>query len=153
MAVKLLDDFSKSLGLETVKGGANLVKALFKLAETLEKYKDTQELKSAIEKINIESLLDALNSPLGSVVRDSVPFLPIATGIISYIVKQSRQEPTLEDEVQLLVQVAFLESFRQFFVEHPEIKEQFTDTEASEDVEKQIKKLDEGVSLNDGDTE
>ncbi|WP_370496391.1 pentapeptide repeat-containing protein [Trichodesmium erythraeum] len=136
-----MDDFSKSLGLETVNGGANLVKALFKLAETLEKYKDTQELKSAIEKINIESLLDALNSPLGSVVRDSVPFLPIATGIISYIVKQSRQEPTLEDEVQLLVQVAFLESFRQFFVEHPEIKEQFTDTEASEDVKKQIKKL------------
>ena len=69
MAVKLLNDFSKSLGLETVNGGANLVKALFKLAETLEKYKDTQELKSAIEKINIESLLDALNSPLGSVVE------------------------------------------------------------------------------------
>lgn len=87
MVVKLLDDFSKFFGLEIVNGGVNFVKVFFKLVEILEKYKDIQELKFVIEKINIEFLLDVLNFLLGSVVRDSVFFLFIVIGIIFYIVK------------------------------------------------------------------
>ena len=136
---------------ETLKGGVESAKAVLELAKELKEGADIPKLKPFIE--NIDSVLDVLNLPLVRVAGAGLPFLPIAIGIISYIVKQSRREPTLEDEVQLVAQVAFLESFRQFFIEHPEIKEQLTDTEASEDVEKQIKKLDEGVSLNDGDTE
>ena len=136
---------------ETLKGGVESAKAVLELAKELKEGADIPKLKPFIEKI--DSVLDVLNLPLVRVAGAGLPFLPIAIGIISYIVKQSRREPTLEDEVQLVAQVAFLESFRQFFIEHPEIKEQLTDTQASEDVEKQIKKLDEGVSLNDGDTE
>ena len=136
---------------ETLKGGVESAKAVLELAKELKEGADIPKLKPFIE--NIDSVLDVLNLPLVRVAGAGLPFLPIAIGIISYIVKQSRREPTLEDEVQLVAQVAFLESFRQFFIEHPEIKEQLTDTQASEDVEKQIKKLDEGVSLNDGDTE
>ena len=136
---------------ETVKGGVESAKAVFEVANKLKEGKDTQELKPFIEKI--DSVLDVLSSPLGSVVGAGLPFLPIATGIISYIVKQSRREPTLKDEVQLVAQVAFLESFRHFFIEYPEIKEQLTETEASEDVQKEIKKLDEDIDFNDGDAQ
>ena len=72
---------------ETVKGGVESAKAVFEVANKLKEGKDTQELKPFIEKI--DSVLDVLSSPLGSVVGAGLPFLPIATGIISYIVKQS----------------------------------------------------------------
>nr|WP_293144816.1 pentapeptide repeat-containing protein [Okeania sp. SIO3I5] len=84
-------------------------------------------------------------------MKESLPFLPIATGIISFIVEKTRQEPTLEDAVQLVAQVAYLESFRQFFIDFPEIQDKLTETEASEAVQKQINKLDEEVYFNDRD--
>ncbi|OZH52336.1 low-complexity protein [Hydrocoleum sp. CS-953] len=132
-----------------VTGGVEASKALFEIAKALQENKDAKELKPFIE--NIDSVLDVLNSPLGKVVKESLPFLPIATGIIAYIVKQSRREPTLEDAVQLVAQVAYLESFRQFFIEHPEISERLTETEASEAVQKKINKLDEDINFNDRD--
>ncbi|NES04920.1 MAG: low-complexity protein [Okeania sp. SIO2F4] len=134
---------------ETVKGGVESAKAVLEIAKALQESKDAKELKPFIE--NVGSVLDVLNSPLGKVVGAGLPFLPIATGIISYIVKQSRQEPSLEDEVQLVAQVAYLESFRKFFIEHPEIKDRLTETEASEAVQKQINKLDEKFYFNDRD--
>ncbi len=78
--------------------------------------------------------------------------MPIATGIITFIIEKTRQEPTLEDEVQLVAQVAYLESLRRFLIDHPEISEKLTETEASEAVQKQIKKLDEEIDFNDRDT-
>ncbi len=134
---------------ETVKGGVESAKAVFEIAKALQKSKDAKELKPFIE--NIDSVLDVLNSPLGKVVGAGLPFLPIATGIIAYIVQQSRQEPTLEDEVQLVAQVAYLESIRNFFQEHPEISDKLTETEASEAVQKQINKLDEEIDFKDRD--
>ncbi len=134
---------------ETVKGGVESAKAVFEIAKAIQENKDAQVLKPFIE--NIDSVLDVLNSPLGKVVKESLPFLPIATGIISFIVEKTRQEPTLEDAVQLVAQVAYLESFIQFFIEHPEISERLTETEASEAVQKQINKLDKDIDFNDRD--
>ncbi len=131
---------------ETVKGGVESAKAVFEIAKAIQENKDAKELKPFIE--NIDSVLDMLNSPLGKVFGAGLPFLPIATGIIAYIVKESRQEPRLEDEVQLVAQVAYLESIRQFFIEHPEISERLTETEASEAVQQQINKLDEDIDFN-----
>ncbi|WP_293158922.1 pentapeptide repeat-containing protein [Okeania sp. SIO2C9] len=65
--------------------------------------------------------------------------------------KKTRKEPTLEDEVQLVVQVAYLESLRKFLISHPEISEKLTETEASEAVQKRIKNLDEEINFNDRD--
>ncbi|NEP08206.1 MAG: hypothetical protein F6K25_08870 [Okeania sp. SIO2G4] len=93
--------------------------------------------------------MDVLNSPLGKVAGAGLPFLPIATGIITFIIEKTRQEPTLEDEVQLVAQVAYLESLRRFLIDHSEISEKLTETEASEAVQKQIKKLDEEIDFND----
>jgi len=133
--------------LETVQGGAESAKAVLEIAKALQENKDAQELKPFIE--NIDSVLDVLNSPWVSIVKESLPFLPIATEIISYIVEKTRKEPTLEDAVQLVAQVAYLESIRQFFIDNPEIQNRLTETEASEAVQKQINKLDEEVNFND----
>ncbi|NES87840.1 hypothetical protein D5R40_30565 [Okeania hirsuta] len=118
---------------ETVKGGVESGRAVLEIAKALEN-KDAKELKPFIE--NIDSLLDVLNSPLGKVAGAGLPFLPIATGIITFIIEKTRQEPTLEDEVQLVAQVAYLESLRIFLIDHPEISEKLTETEASEAVQK-----------------
>ncbi|NET16963.1 MAG: low-complexity protein, partial [Okeania sp. SIO1H6] len=134
---------------ETVKGGVESAKAVLEIAKAIQENKDAQVLKPFIE--NIDSVLDVLNSPLGKVVKESLPFLPIATGIIAYIVDKTRQEPTLEDAVQLVAQVAYLESFRQFFIDYPEIQDKLTETEASEAVKQQINKLDEDIDFNDRD--
>lgn len=132
---------------ETVKGGVESGKAVLEIAKALQENKDAKELKPFIE--NIDSVLDVLNSPLGKVAGAGLPFLPIATGIITFIIEKTRQEPTLEDEVQLVAQVAYLESLRRFLIDHPEISEKLTETEASEAVKKQIKKLDEEIDFND----
>ncbi|GFZ95890.1 pentapeptide repeat-containing protein [Okeania sp. KiyG1] len=135
--------------LSVTGSGIEASKAVFELMETLQKGKNVGELKPIID--NINSVLDVLNSPLKKVVEVGLPFLSIATGIISYIVEQTRQEPTLEDSVELIAQVAYLESIRQFFIEHPEIQDRLTETEASEAVQKQINKLDEEINFNDRD--
>ncbi|NEP90455.1 MAG: low-complexity protein [Okeania sp. SIO2C2] len=131
---------------ETVKGGVESGKAVLEIAKALQENKDAKELKPFIE--NIDSVLDVLNSPLGKVAGAGLPFLPIATGIITFIIEKTRQEPTLEDEVQLVAQVAYLESLRQFLIDHPKIQNRLTETEASEAVQKQIKKLDGEIYFN-----
>ncbi|NEQ76405.1 MAG: low-complexity protein [Okeania sp. SIO2C9] len=132
---------------ETVKGGVESGKAVLEIAKALQENKDAKELKPFIE--NIDSVLDVLNSPLGKVAGAGLPFLPIATGIITFIIEKTRQEPTLEDEVQLVAQVAYLESLRRFLIYHPEISEKLTETEASDAVQKRIQNLDEEINFND----
>lgn len=128
----------------TVSGGVEAGKAVLELAKALNENKKAQELKPIIE--NIDSLLDVLNSPLGKVAGTALPFLPIATGILSYIAEQTRSEPTLEDSVQLVSQVAYLESLRHFLQDNPELE--LAATQASEKVAKQIKKLGETLEIN-----
>jgi len=153
MAGKLWGNIRRILNInlsETVKGGIESGKAVFKLAEVLPavlpESKDAKELKPFIE--NIDSVLDVLNSPLGKVVGAGLPFLPIATGIISYIVEKTRQELTLEDEVQLVAQVAYLESIRK-----SKILDNLIETEASEAVQKKIKTLEDELEFNEQDAD
>ncbi|NEN88656.1 MAG: low-complexity protein [Okeania sp. SIO3H1] len=124
-------------------------KAVLEIAKAIQENKDARVLKPLIE--NIDSVLDVLNFPLEKVFGADLPFSPIATGIISFIVEKTRQEPTLEDAVQLVAQVAYLESIRQFFIDYPEIKSRLIESEASEAVQKQIKNLEEEIDFNDRD--
>ncbi|MGB3534932.1 MAG: pentapeptide repeat-containing protein [Microcoleaceae cyanobacterium] len=120
-------------------GSADTAKAVLGLAKALDQNKGIKELKPFLE--NIDSLLDILNSPLAQVVGSTLPFVPIATTILTYIAQQTRSEPTLEDSVLLVGQVAYLESIKQFLKTHPEI--QLTETSASEKLGKKIEKLGE----------
>ncbi|NEO57719.1 MAG: low-complexity protein [Okeania sp. SIO3B5] len=135
--------------LSVIGSGIESAKAVLEIAKAIQENKDARVLKPLIE--NIDSVLDVLNFPLGKVFGAGLPFSPIATGIISFIVEKTRHEPTLEDEVQLVAQVAYLESIRNFFIEHPEIKEKLTEAEALEAVKKQINKLDKEINFNERD--
>lgn len=88
---------------------------------------------------NIDSLLEILNSPLGQVVKSTVPFVSISTTIVKFFVKKFQKEPTLESSVALVSQAAYLESLRQFFKNNPEIQKQLNETRASKEVAKKIK--------------
>ncbi|ERT04115.1 pentapeptide repeats family protein [Lyngbya aestuarii BL J] len=128
----------------TVSTSVEAGKAVFELAKALKENKNDEKLAPIIN--NIDSLLDVLNSPLGEVAKATLPFLPIATGILSYIAEQTRSEPSLEDSVQLVSQVAYLESLRVFLEEHPELE--LAENTASEKVAKQIKKLGETIEVD-----
>lgn len=128
----------------TVSAGVEGGKAVFELAKALQENKNAKELAPIIN--NIDSLLDVLNSPLGKVAGTALPFLPIATGILTYIAKQTSSEPSLENSVQLVSEVAYLESLRHFLREHPELE--LAENTASEKVSKKIKKLGETLEVD-----
>ncbi|MEA5496136.1 NACHT domain-containing protein [Limnoraphis robusta] len=128
----------------TVSAGVEGGKAVFELAKALQENKNAKELAPIIE--NFDSLLDVLNSPLGKVAGTALPFLPIATGILTYIAEQTRSEPSLADSVQLVSQVAYLESLRVFLKEHPKLK--LAENTASSQLAKKIKKLGETLEVD-----
>ncbi|MDY6806621.1 MAG: pentapeptide repeat-containing protein [Cyanobacteriota bacterium] len=130
---------------ETSAAGVEVMEKLFALAGVLEENKDAAQLKPIID--NLDSFLDVLNSPLGQVTEQTLPFVSIATSILKYVVKQSKGEPTLADSVELVSEVAYLESLRQFLRDRPEI--QLQQKEASEEIRKKIKKLGEGIEFGD----
>ncbi|WP_071515904.1 pentapeptide repeat-containing protein [Geitlerinema sp. PCC 9228] len=134
---------------ETAKGSAETGKAVLDLAEKLQKNQDIQALQPYISKI--DSLLDALNSPLANVVGATFPFLPLATGVLQLIAKQTRQEPSLQDEVLLVSQTAYLQSMQQFFQDHPEIQQQLQEQPASEATQQKIKQLGTHLVNANGD--
>jgi uncharacterized protein YjbI with pentapeptide repeats len=96
---------------ETTKAGAESAKAVFDLAKTVqEKGKDAGALKPYVEQIG--SLLEVLNSPLATLVKDTIPFAPIAVTMLQLVCDATKKEPTLEQSVALVVQAAYLESLR-----------------------------------------
>ena len=126
------DDFP-----ETVEGGVEAAKAVFELAKTLDEQKDNNpQIKELVERI--PTLLEALNSPLGQVINSSVPFLPIATGIIKFAIAANKKEPTIAETVALVSQVAYLESIKDTL---PSELISSDDRNNSLKVEKQLKKV------------
>ena len=139
---------------DAVKDSANAAKAVLDLAKALEENKTAKELAPLIA--NIDSLLDVLNSPMAKVIGSGLPFVPLATGILQFLVEKTRQEPSLEDAVLLVSQAAYLESARQclrgYLLEHPEFKAtiiQQKQKNASEAVAKQIQQV--GKLLDSGE--
>ena len=133
------------LSWETPAAGVEVIEKLFALANALQENKDAAELKLIIDKL--DSVLDVLNSPLGKVAKESLPFVFIATSLLKYVVEKSSGEPTLADSVELVSQVAYLESLCQFLRDHTEIK--LREEKASDEVRKKIKKLGEGIEFDD----
>jgi hypothetical protein len=97
---------------EVVKTGADALKGLLDLGKTLkEKQGNLEQAKSAISPYVTEmsSLLDVLNSPIAAVVKDVIPFAPIAVTILQIICDATKREPTLEQCVALMSQAAYLD--------------------------------------------
>ena len=126
---------------DTVKDVVEGSKAVFGLAKVVQENKNASEIESLLKADNINSLLDALNSPLGKMVKEALPFLPIASILLRFIVEKNKKEPDLDMSVALISQVAYLESLRDFLGKHSEIADKLQDKAASKDMEKKIATL------------
>ena len=126
---------------EIVKGGVDAANAVLGLAKTLNDNDVKTDLSVFVGQFS--SLLEILNSPLGQVVGSTLPFLPIATGLLKFCIENSKSEPTLADCVALVSQAAYLESLRALLnlPENKAVLEQAGATPASQDMAQHLKKL------------
>ncbi|MDY7015926.1 MAG: hypothetical protein SVX43_20490, partial [Cyanobacteriota bacterium] len=96
---------------DTIDGAIETFDAVASLAETLEEEgPNLQQLVPLIDRI--DSLLDILNSPFVQVVNSSLPFIPIATGLLKFSLDIVKRKPALSETVALVSQAAYLESLR-----------------------------------------
>jgi hypothetical protein len=133
---------------EVVKTGADTLKGLLDLGKTLkEKQGNLEQAKSAIAPYvnEMSSLLDVLNSPIAAVVKDVIPFAPIAVTILQLICEATKREPTLEECVALMTQAAYLQSLQDAFgtVEGKALVGRLKPEKATEQVQAEIRKLGE----------
>ncbi|MBW4443681.1 MAG: pentapeptide repeat-containing protein [Plectolyngbya sp. WJT66-NPBG17] len=128
--------------VEQTKAGAESAKAVFDLAKTVkEKAPEAQAIKPFVEQIG--SLLDVLNSPLGQIAKDAIPFAPIAVTILQLICEATKKESTLEQSVALVVQVAYLESVRSYLRSEEALLAEIGEKQVSEGVSRKIRDLAE----------
>ena len=82
---------------------------------------DGQTLAPMIDRL--DSLLDALNAPLGKLVREAPSFASMGTDLLAFYRQATQQEPTLAQTIALMSQAAYLESFREFVKRHPKVEQ------------------------------
>ncbi len=71
----------------------------------------------------LDSLLDALNAPLGKLVREAPSFASMGTDLMTFYCQATQKEPTLAQTIALVSQAAYLESFREFVKRHPKVEQ------------------------------
>jgi Pentapeptide repeats (8 copies)/NACHT domain len=135
----------------TVKGSVDSLKTIAELAKAIRENKSAKELTPLIN--HFSSLLDVLSSPLGQVATAALPFVPLATGLLKYIVEATRQEPTLEVGVAIAAQTAYLKSVQVFLEQHPELVQRLSDQPASEALTKQIQQVGKKLELDGKEVE
>lgn len=147
MATKIgsfLEKIANKSVVEITKTGAESAKAALEFAKTLkEKSPDVATLKPYAGQMT--SLLELLNSPIAQIVKDAIPFAPIAVTLLNLVHEATKQELTLEECMALVVQLAYLDSVRAFLSEID-----VAQNEASQSVSRQIRSLAE-VEMNDRD--
>ena len=138
---------------ETIKGGVESADKLVKLAEVLNK-KENASLKDLIPYFQqTASLLDVLNSPLGQVIGASIPFIGIATGLLTFLIEKSKKELSIEDSIFIVAQGAYLESFKDFFKQHPEIQNKLQETTVAKELSERIQSFGENFALDQKEAE
>ncbi|MEB3191354.1 MAG: pentapeptide repeat-containing protein [Snowella sp.] len=153
---KLWDRLNTDIQLdwnETIKGGVESADNIFKLAEVWNK-KENASLADWVPYFQqTASLLDVLNSPLGQVIGASIPFIGIATGSLTFLIEKTKKELSIEDSIFIVAQGAYLESFKDFFTQHPEIESKVKETKVSEALSKQIQSFGENFALDQKEAE
>jgi hypothetical protein len=135
----------------TVQGSVDSLKTIAELAKAIQDNKSAQELAPLAN--HFSSLLDVLSSPLGQVATAALPFVPLATGLLKYIVEATRQEPTLEVGVAIAAQTAYLKSVQVFLEQHPELVQRLSDQPASEALTNQIQQVGKKLELDGKEVE
>jgi hypothetical protein len=116
---------------EVTKTGTDAAKAVFDLAKTVkEQQPKVETLKPYIGQIS--SLLDVLNAPFAQIVKDAIPFAPLAITILKLVCDYTHKEPSLEQCVALVSQVAYLESLQVILKENPDVLDRLGEVPVSD---------------------
>jgi hypothetical protein len=125
MATRLWNFLTTDYDLAALATGdraADAADAVLSLAEVLTKESpDRRRVASLISQL--DSLLDAINAPLGKLMGATLPFVAISTGLLKVYGETAKTEPTLAQAVALMSQAAYLESLREFVRQHPKIQQ------------------------------
>lgn len=129
MATRLWDFLSTDIGdlvsLDTADRAADAADAVLGLAAVLaEEGPNVQQLAPLVSQL--DSLLDALNAPLGKLAGGTLPLVGLGTGLLKFYRETAQKEPTLTQAVALVSQAAYLESFRDFIKTHPKVEQWLT---------------------------
>ncbi|MBD2606636.1 pentapeptide repeat-containing protein [Scytonema hofmannii FACHB-248] len=140
---KNIQELNWGQGVEVTKTGAEAAKVVFDLAKAINEQKPkAEDLKPYIAQIS--SLLDVINAPLGQIAGSVIPFAPIAITTLKLIVDATKKEPSLENCVILVSQVAYVESLQAILKEDSQLQQKINqDSAVSETLARQIKKLGE----------
>lgn len=125
MATRLWNFLATDLALavpEPADRAADAADAVLGLAEVLkEERPDLMRVSALVSQL--DSLLDAINAPLGKLIGATLSFVAISTGLLKVYGETTKTEPTLAQAVALMSQAAYLESLREFVRQHPKIEQ------------------------------
>lgn len=125
MATRLWNFLTTDLapaGLEPTDRVADAADAVLGLAEVLMEASPNLGRVAALVS-QLDSLLEAINAPLGKLMGATLPFVVISTGLLKVYGETTKKEPTLAQAIALMSQAAYLESLREFVRQHPKIEQ------------------------------
>jgi hypothetical protein len=109
----------------TIPGTTDAGDAVLSLVEILAEEGPTSDrLEPLVQQL--DSLLDAINAPLGKLVRSPRPLMEVGPGLLAFYCATSGREPTLTQVVALISQAAYLESFCDLVRRNPRLAQLLT---------------------------
>jgi uncharacterized protein YjbI with pentapeptide repeats len=142
--------FSKD-NLEVVKTGAESVKT------SIEVVKAIQEKKGSLKEIQpylgqISSLLDVLSSPWAQVVKEAIPFAPLAMTVLNLTCEHLKRESSLEECIVVAAQAAYMQSWEAkssgILKQNPDRFKKFDLSKSSKEIDRKLQKLgDKEINL------
>ncbi|MGB3536172.1 MAG: pentapeptide repeat-containing protein [Microcoleaceae cyanobacterium] len=142
-------DIKDIFSADTVTGGVEAAKAIIEFSKKLEENKT--KLPELVRMLSpVSSLLDVLNSPLVEITGAGLPFIAIATKLLTFYLEKTQKDPTLAQCVALVSQAAFLESLKYFLKNDPILLNRIGHITVSKDIQDKIKLL-EKIKISDDD--
>jgi hypothetical protein len=81
--------------------------------------------------LQLDSLLDAINAPLGKLVGSPLPLADLGTGLLMFYRETTQTEPTQALAIALVSQAAYLESFRELVKRNPRLGQLLTHNDST----------------------
>lgn len=135
----------------TIQGGVDTTKAVLDLSKAINENKTLPELTPLIG--HLSSILDVLNLPIVQLAGSALPFVSIASKLLQFYLDSTKEDPSLEDCVELVGQAAYLESFKKFFSDdaNKHLLEKLNKARASDRLQKQISQFSKSLTLTESE--
>jgi uncharacterized protein YjbI with pentapeptide repeats len=136
---------------ETIQGGVDTTKAVLDLSKAISENKALPELTPLIG--HLSSILDVLNLPIVQLAGSALPFVSIASKLLQFYLDSTKEDPSLEDCVELVGQAAYLESFKKFFSDdaNKHLLEKLNKAKASNHLQEKISQFSKSLTLTESE--